>query len=275
MICLGISARLTMCPRIFWQLHEIITDSVIKLCEKLLTAMLSTGRMTRMPKGRISTYTLEELVGPLNDVEKKYVPKELYVAGPLPIPLPVPRSAVIGSRKASSEGLEAARDIARTLAKRGVVVVSGLAEGIDTAAHKAAIESGGRTIAVLGTPLDRVYPRENTDLQELIMRDHLVISQFPIGHSTWPKDFVLRNRTMALISNASIIVEAGDSSGSLHQGWEALRLGRPLFIWRAVMHDPSLKWPEEMERYGAMELSDPEEVLDVLPSRGKVLEVAI
>ena len=237
--------------------------------------MLSTGRMTRMSKGRISTYTLEELIGPLNDVEKKYVPKELYVAGSLPIPLPVPRSAVIGSRKASSEGLEAARDIARTLARRGVVVISGLAEGIDTAAHKATIESGGRTIAVLGTPLDRVYPRKNTGLQELIMRNHLVVSQFPIGHSTWPKDFVLRNRTMALISNASIIVEAGDSSGSLHQGWEALRLGRPLFIWRAVMNDHSLKWPKKMEKYGAMELGDPEEVLDVLPSQEKILEVAI
>jgi len=228
------------------------------------------------PKGTIiSDYTLEELLGPLNDVEKKYAPRKLYVAGDLPIPLPSPRSAVIGSRKASPEGLKAASDISRTLVRRGVVVVSGLAGGIDTSAHKTAIEEGGRTIAVLGTPLDRVYPQENFQLQEIIMRHHLAISQFPIGHPTQPRDFVLRNRTMALISDASIIVEAGDSSGSLHQGWEALRLGRPLFIWKSIMNDSSLSWPKKMFEYGAMELTDPEEVLDFLPSHEGILKLAL
>lgn len=227
------------------------------------------------PSGtKTHTCTFEELVGPLNDVEKKYAPKELYVAGKLSIPLPSPRSAVIGSRKASSEGLKAAGDIARTLARRGVIVVSGLAEGIDTSAHKATIEEGGHIIAVLGTPLDRVYPKENFQLQDVIMHNHLAISQFPIGYPIQPKNFVLRNRTMALISNASIIVEAGDASGSLHQGWEALRLGRPLFIWSSTMNDPSLSWPKKMAMYGAMELTDPEEVLHVLPSHEKILEVA-
>ena len=149
-----------------------------------------------------STHALEELIGPLNDVEKKYAPKELYVAGEISIPLPSPRSAVIGSREASSEGLRVASDIARTLARNGVIVVSGLAEGIDTSAHKAAIEEGGHTIAVLGTPLDRVYPRKNLQLQEVIMRHHLVISQFPTGYPIQPKNFIIRNRTMALISDA-------------------------------------------------------------------------
>jgi DNA processing protein len=222
----------------------------------------------------ISTCRLEDLIGPLNDVEKKFAPKELYVVGPLSIPLPSPRVSVIGSRKASPEGLKAASDISRTLARHKVTVVSGLAEGIDTSAHMAAIEEGGRTVAVLGTPLDRVYPHTNLKLQETIKRQHLLISQFPIGYPIQPKNFVLRNRTMALISDASIIVEAGDASGSLHQGWEALRLGRPLFIWKTVMRDSSLKWPAEMVRYGATELEDPEKVLEVLPS-GKILEVAI
>jgi DNA processing protein len=71
---------------------------------------------------------------------------------------------------------------------------------------------------------------------------------------------------MALISDATIIVEAGDSSGSLHQGWEALRLGRSLFIWKSIMNDGRLTWPEKMKRYGAMELSDPTDVIEVLPS---------
>lgn len=222
---------------------------------------------------KTSTYTLEELIGPLNDVEKKYAPKQLYVIGQLPIPLPSPRVAVIGSRKASLKGLNAANNIARVFAKHNVIVVSGLAEGIDSSAHKGAIEANGHTIAVLGTPLDRVYPWKNLQLQEIIMQKHMAISQFPIGYPIQPKNFVIRNRTMALISDASIIVEAGNSSGSLHQGWEALRLGRPLFIWSPLMHDPSLNWPEKMVMYGAIEFTDPEEVLDDLPSRERILEV--
>ena len=221
-----------------------------------------------------STYSLEELIGrPLNDVEKKYAPKQLYVAGPLPIPLPSPRVSVIGSRKASPKGLDAASRIAKVLVKHQVVVVSGLAEGIDSSAHKGAIEANGNTIAVLGTPLDRVYPWKNLQLQEVIMKKHLAVSQFPIGYPIQPKNFVIRNRTMALISDATVIVEAGNSSGSLHQGWEALRLGRPLFIWSPIMHDHSLNWPEKMAMYGAVEFDDPEELLDDLPSRQRILEV--
>ena len=236
------------------------------------------GRVMETPKGeKIYTLTPEELLGrPLNDVENKYAPRKLYVAGDAKkIPLSGPRTAIIGSRKASPQGLKAAGDIAKTLVRKGVVVVSGLAEGIDTAAHNTTIEEGGQTIAVLGTPLDRVYPQKNLQLQEAIKRHHLAISQFPIGHPTLPKNFVLRNRTMALISDASIIVEAGDTSGSLHQGWEALRLGRPLFIWKSVMNDPSLSWPKKMGEYGALELTEPEEVVDLLPSSEIILEINV
>lgn len=191
------------------------------------------------------------------------------------LPLPHPRVAIIGSRKASPQGVAIASRIAGTLAKQSVVIVSGLAEGIDTAAHTAAIEVGGRTIAVLGTSLDKVYPRQNAELQNLIAMEHLVVSQFPAGYPTQPANFVLRNRTMALLSDASIIVEAGQTSGSLHQGWEALRLGRPLFIWKSVMRNPSLEWPNEMARYGAVELEDSNDVIDVLPSRNAVLELHV
>jgi len=228
-----------------------------------------------MPEGiKISSYTLDDLLGPLNEVEEKYAPPKIFVSGDMPIPLPSPRCAVIGSRKASPEGLKASSEIVKTLVKRGVIIVSGLAEGIDTSAHETAIEEGGNTIAVLGTSLDRVYPQKNERLQEIIMRNYLAISQFPTGHPTQPKNFVIRNRLMALISDASIIVEAGDTSGSLHQGWEALRLGRPLFIWKSILENSSLTWPKKMLQYGAMVLSDPEEVMDVLPSRGRILKVA-
>ncbi len=80
---------------------------------------------------------------------------------------------------------------------------------------------------------------------------------------------------MALISNASIIVEAGDTSGSLHHGWEALRLGRPLFIWEPILNDSSLNWPKKMMRYGALELTGPEQVVDVLPSSKGTIRIAV
>ena len=221
------------------------------------------------------TLTPENLLGPLNDVEEKYAPQEIFAAGRMEIPLPRPRVAIVGSRKASMTGLKVAADIARVLSKRGVVIVSGLAEGIDTAAQTAAIEVRGRTIGVIGTSLDRVYPKENTKLQDEMMTDHLVLSQFPTGYPTRAENFVMRNRTMALIANASIIIEAGETSGSLHLGWEGLRLGRPLFIWKSILNNPSLSWPKKMMGYGALELDDPEQVLDALPSSKRIIKIAV
>lgn len=217
---------------------------------------------------------LKELLGrPLNDIESKYEPSVIYYEGAIDIPLPCPRVSIIGSRGASEKGLAEAREITKILVENEVIIVSGLAKGIDTVGHKTAIEYGGKTIAVIGTPLNRVYPKENFELQEELKKNHLVISQYPVGHPTTPKDFVLRNRTMALISDATVIVEAGDSSGSLHQGWETLRIGRPLFICKAVVENEQLEWPKKMIQYGAMELGNPIDILENLPSNIKMPEL--
>ena len=151
--------------------------------------------------------------------------------------------------------------------KNGIIIVSGLALGIDAIAHKTAIENGGKTVAVLGTPLDKYYPSENHDLQDEIMKNHLAISQFETNTTIQKGNFPTRNRTMALISDASIIVEAGDGSGTYHQGWEALRLGRPLFIVEDILNDKTLKWPSEFLKYGAkiVPMNQLEIILDVLP----------
>src|SRR5436309_14586621 len=191
------------------------------------------------------------------------------------IPLTKQSVAIVVSRKTSSNAIKTTTSIAKTLVKNGVIVVSGLAEGIDTAAHVAAIGNQGRTIAVLGTPLDRTFPAKNHALQQAIMKHHWAVSQFSSGHPTTPKDFVFRNRTMALIANASIIIEAGETSGSLHQGWEALRLGRPLFIWKTLLNNPSLSWPKKMMGYGALGLDDPEQVVDALPSSKRIIKIAV
>lgn len=151
--------------------------------------------------------------------------------------------AVIGARKASDIGRRRARQLGRQLAEAGVVVVSGLAEGIDTEALTGAITAGGKVAAVIGTPIDQAYPAKNKELQEAIYRDHLLISQFPSGTRVFPSNFPQRNRTMAALSDASVVIEASDTSGTLHQAAECQRLGRWLVIARSVVEDPELTWP--------------------------------
>jgi DNA processing protein len=212
--------------------------------------------------------TVEELVGPLNDVERKNAPPMLYFRGDRGLLRQSPRISVVGSRAASADGLKRARKLVRTLVSHGAVIVSGLAEGIDTAAHEATLAGGGRTIAVLGSPLDAPYPRSNRPLFERITADHLAVSQFPPGIATQPKNFPIRNRTMALLSHATIIVEAAEKSGTLHQAWEALRLGRPLFILESIAKNRALSWPDEVRRYGAQVLAEAtiEDLIEQLPS---------
>jgi DNA processing protein len=213
----------------------------------------------------IQTGSAEDLYGPLNDVERKNVPPQIWVQGDLELLREGLRVAVVGSRSPSPAGRQRAAQLARKLAGEGITVVSGLALGVDTIAHRTAIDSGGCTIAVLGTPLDQYQPRQNAALQDEIARDHLLVSQFPSGHPVLRSNFPRRNRTMALLCHASVIVEAGESSGTLSQGWEALRLGRPLFLLRSVVDNRDLTWPREMVQYGAFVLTKFEELLEVLP----------
>jgi DNA processing protein len=123
--------------------------------------------------------------------------------------------AVIGARAASQEGLAAAYEIAFDLARAGIVVISGLARGVDSAAHRGALDAGGRTIAVLGTGIDVVYPPENAELTERIAASGLLVSEFP--HGAVPEDwhFPRRNRIISGLSKAVVVVEAKEKSGSL------------------------------------------------------------
>lgn len=196
---------------------------------------------------------IESYLDLFTDAEKRNLPKELFLEGRGDLLFQRRRVSVVGSRSASMDGLKRARIVARTLVDHDIIVVSGLAKGIDTVAHQTAIEAGGNTIAVLGTPLSRAYPKENEELLDTIKRAHLAVSQFPEGYPSQPKNFPIRNRTMALISDATIIIEASEKSGTRHQGWEALRLGREVFILDNVVEN--VGWAREMMEYGATSLS--------------------
>lgn len=227
----------------------------------------ASPRASEVTQLEIVERTPLELLGELNDVERRHAPERLFLLGDENLLRHVPRVSIVGSRKASTAGLQRARAYATALAEADVVVLSGLAEGIDSAAHVASIEAGGRTVGVIGTGLDRAYPAKSRELQAEIARRHLLVSQFPRGTPIQRKNFPMRNRTMALLTDATIIVEAGQTSGTLHQGWEALRLGRLLFLDERVTKAADLEWPSEMMGYGAqvLDLDNIEAVIHELP----------
>lgn len=195
--------------------------------------------------------SVKEILGDLTEFEKKHAPNEIFYAGDLNLLHQGRRVSVVGSRKVSKEGGIRAKVITKKLVEMGFVVVSGLAQGVDTVAHYTTISLSGKTISVLGTPLNETYPKSNESLLKEIKKNHLAISQFPEGFPTRPQNFPMRNRTMALISDATIIVEASEKSGTKHQGWEALRLNREVFILQNIVEDPSISWAKEMIEYGA------------------------
>jgi DNA processing protein len=166
--------------------------------------------------------------------------------------------AVVGTRKPTAEGVARARQLARKLVEDDFTIVSGLAEGIDTAAHTSAIDAGGRTIAVIGTPLGHVYPKANAQLQEQIARDYLLISQVPVERYESQNFrvnrffFPERNKTMSALTEATIIVEAGETSGTLIQAKEALKQKRKLFILNSCFERGDLTWPAKFEQEGAV-----------------------
>ena len=172
----------------------------------------------------------------------------LYFAGDLRL-LAKPTVSIVGTRQISPDGIRRASKLARQLAEAGVLVMSGLAKGVDTVAHNSALDAGGNMAAVIGTPLDRVYPAENAELQMEIYSRHLLISPFNIGEQVYKSNFPARNKVMAVLSDATVIVEASDTSGTLHQAAECQRNNRWLFIMKSVVDDETVTWPSKFLKH--------------------------
>lgn len=180
--------------------------------------------------------------------------------------------AVVGSRKPSPEGLARTRKLVRALVRDDFTIVSGLAAGVDTAAHETAIAAKGRTIAVIGTPLSHTYPRENLQLQRQLAAEFLVISQVPVQRYE-QQDYRVnrfffpeRNVTMSALTEATIIVEAGETSGTLIQARAALQQGRKLFILDSCFRNPRLTWPHKFAEKGAIRVVDYDDIRQRLSS---------
>lgn len=173
-----------------------------------------------------------------------------------------PSVAVVGTRHPTESGKARTRKLAHLLVRSGYTVVSGLAQGIDTEAHMGALDAGGNTIAVVGTSILRAYPKANAQLQEYLANRMLVVSQVPIlrYETQTPRTnrffFPERNITMSALTEATVIVEAGNTSGTLIQARAALAQGRKLFILKSCFEKPDLTWPKKFEEKGAIRVND-------------------
>ncbi len=203
---------------------------------------------------------------PLNLRESSTAPALLFVRGTLHPDIDRCSIAIVGSRDSSHLGRRRASGLAQTVASFDWVVISGLARGIDTAAHEGALAANGRTLAVVGCGLDRTYPPENAELADRIAESGAIISQFPFGTPPAGHNFPQRNKTMALLSLATVVVEAGEQSGAKMQADFALNTHTPqrrVFFPRSLVESQSESgWVHQFMRRGAEVI---EKVEDVIP----------
>ncbi len=201
-------------------------------------------------------------------------PEWLYIAGD-PTLLWHPQLAIVGSRSATAGGLATARDFAATLAAAGLAITSGLADGIDGAAHAAALDAGGLTFAVCGTGLDQVYPHKHTALAARIEARGALVSEDPPGTEPTPGRFPRRNRIIAGLALGTLVVEASLRSGSLITARLAGESGREVFAIPGSIHNPLARGCHRLIRDGAKLVESAQDVLDELGAAARDLGGAI
>jgi DNA processing protein len=188
-------------------------------------------------------------------------PVLLYAQGRLDL-LRCPTLAVVGSRNPTPGGVETAKAFATSLSQAGVTIVSGLASGIDAAAHEGGLQGEGSTLAVVGTGLDRVYPRENRELAHRIAHNGLLLSEYPLGTPPLAAHFPQRNRIIAGLSQGTLVVEAALQSGSLITARMALEAGRDVFAIPGSIHSPQSRGCHALIKQGAKLVDAAQDILD-------------
>jgi DNA processing protein len=203
-------------------------------------------------------------------------PEQLYALGD-PAMLDAPRVAVVGTRDPTAYGLRMTRAIVAGLARAGVCIISGMARGIDAAAHRAALEVGGRTVAVMGTGIDVPYPVGHRELHQILAERGLVVSEYGSGVRAQRGAFPRRNRIIAALAPVTIVVEAGARSGALNTAGQALELGRTVAAVPGPIDSPQSTGTNELIRDGAAVIAAVGDALSLAgvdaPSRPRDLEL--
>ena len=240
-----LSSKLNILEKDFYKCYLRVKDSFSKLTDDVILVKKGDGVYSKLLANTDGTPPFIFLKGNVHLLNEKSV-------------------CVVGSRNASVESMKKTEKLVKALIKRNIVVNAGLAKGIDTATHKTALENGGRTIAVIGTPINQYYPKENKDLQLSIEEKGLVVSQFPPCNPVYRWNFPTRNGTMSGISLATIIMEAGETSGALRQADYALKQGRDVLIPQSAINNSSISWPKKYIKKGAHAFKNLKEVLQIL-----------
>ena len=201
-------------------------------------------------------------------------PLVLYISGERQL-LSARQLAIVGSRNPTPMGRENARAFAKSLAGAGLAITSGMALGVDSAAHRGALEAGGKTIAVAGTGLDRVYPARHRDLAHEIVKRGALVSEFPLGTPPLPENFPVRNRIISGLSLGTLVVEAALQSGSLITARMANEQGREVFAIPGSIHAPQARGCHALIRQGAKLVETAQDILEELgPLAGVALQAA-
>ncbi|MDX2032266.1 MAG: DNA-processing protein DprA [Blastocatellia bacterium] len=192
-------------------------------------------------------------------------PIALYVRGDLEEACRRPCVALVGSRRCSTYGTNAAQNLARELAANGITIVSGMARGIDAAGHRGALEVGGRTIAVVGTGLETTYPKEHKSLEREIVAQGALVSEFPLGTPPLPQNFPYRNRILSGLCWGVVIIEAAEHSGSLITARMAYEQGREVFAVPGNITSQTSFGPNFLIKDGAKLVQHWRDVIEELP----------
>lgn len=221
------------------------------------------AEMEKLERYRVTVLTYKDEAYPFRLKEIYEPPPVIYIRGSL-IPEDDWSLAVVGTRRPTFYGREVAEQIVGDLARNRITIVSGLAKGIDATAHRAALDSGGRSIAVFGCGLDIVYPREHVKLARQIMENGALISEFPLGTTPRRENFPLRNRIMSGLSLGVLVVEAGEVSGALITAGHALEQNREVFAVPGSVLSAVSRGTNRLIQEGAKLVSGANDILEEL-----------
>lgn len=230
----------------------------------LLRSDVSLDRVwERLQESGIKVLTWEDQAYPKRLIEIDQPPPVLYLRGDL-LPEDDWAVAVVGTRRITGYGRQVAEEISSFLANNGITVISGLARGVDSVAHKSALDAGGRSLAVLGNGVDQIYPPEHRRLADAIVQHGALISDYPPGTPPDSVNFPPRNRIISGLSQAVVIVEAGERSGALITANFAAEQGRDVFAVPGNINAPQSKGTNRLIQQGANPLLDAQEILEML-----------
>lgn len=244
-----LSEKAFYCSAEDWEKLGLNEKTSIQLASSFTVEWIEKRR-TLMEERAVRMITVFDAEYPNLLKETALPPWVLYYRGHLEW-LSTPGLAMVGTRVPTAYGRKVGEALARELSEAGLTVISGLARGIDSVCHEAALRSGGGTIAVVATGLDRVYPPENRELEQWISRDGLVLTEYPIGTKSHPGLFPQRNRIIAGLSLGTVVVEADSRSGSLITADAALEAGRDVFAVPGPITSPKSRGALDLIKQGA------------------------